>query len=176
MFQSVLFATFVVAIASVPVHEQAVSHVSITHHIPSHTVHEAPSLFTYHTPQVHTYTPVISKIDVAPVHQKEEHHGPVYYKFEYSVHDPHTHDIKEQKEERHGDVVKGYYSLIEPDGTKRVVEYTADKHNGFNAVVHREHSHHPEPIKKSYPEKESHVPVVKIAEVPAPVHYVLKHY
>lgn len=31
----------------------------------------------------------------------------------------------------------GSYSLIEPDGTQRVVEYTADPVNGFNAVVHR---------------------------------------
>lgn len=29
----------------------------------------------------------------------------------------------------------GGYQLYEPDGTKRVVEYTSDKHNGFNAVV-----------------------------------------
>jgi hypothetical protein len=32
-------------------------------------------------------------------------------------------------------VVKGSYSLLQPDGATRVVEYTADKHNGFNAVV-----------------------------------------
>ncbi|GBP55699.1 Adult-specific cuticular protein ACP-20 [Eumeta japonica] len=36
----------------------------------------------------------------------------------------------------------GVYSLHEADGT-RVVEYTADKHNGFNAVVRREgHAKH----------------------------------
>jgi hypothetical protein len=27
---------------------------------------------------------------------------------------------------------------VEPDGTRRTVEYTADPVNGFNAVVHRE--------------------------------------
>lgn len=27
--------------------------------------------------------------------------------------------------------------LQEADGSTRVVEYTADKHNGFNAVVHK---------------------------------------
>lgn len=27
--------------------------------------------------------------------------------------------------------------MVESDGTKRVVEYEADKHNGFNAVVHK---------------------------------------
>lgn len=38
----------------------------------------------------------------------------------------------------------GGYSLYEPDGTKRVVEYTADKIHGFNAVVKKiGHAHHP---------------------------------
>lgn len=57
------------------------------------------------------------------------------YAFNYGVHDPHTGDIKQQYEERDGDVVKGSYSLVEPDGSIRIVEYTADDHNGFNAVV-----------------------------------------
>lgn len=40
----------------------------------------------------------------------------------------------------------GGYSLYEPDGTKRIVEYTADKHHGFNAVVKKVgHAHHPAP-------------------------------
>uniref|UniRef100_A0A6P7GZ30 Adult-specific cuticular protein ACP-20-like n=1 Tax=Diabrotica virgifera virgifera TaxID=50390 RepID=A0A6P7GZ30_DIAVI len=55
----------------------------------------------------------------------------------YGVKDLKTGDNKEQKEERLGDVVKGQYSLAEPDGTIRVVKYTADKVNGFNAVVER---------------------------------------
>lgn len=46
---------------------------------------------------------------------------------------------------RVGDVVKGQYSLAEPDGTIRIVKYTADKHNGFNAVVTRVgHAVHPQ--------------------------------
>lgn len=32
----------------------------------------------------------------------------------------------------------GSYSLVESDGSRRIVEYTADAHNGFNAVVHKE--------------------------------------
>jgi len=35
-------------------------------------------------------------------------------------------------------VVQGAYSLIEADGTRRIVEYTADPVHGFNAVVRRE--------------------------------------
>lgn len=32
----------------------------------------------------------------------------------------------------------GSYSLIDSDGTKRTVDYAADAHNGFNAVVRKE--------------------------------------
>lgn len=69
------------------------------------------------------------------------------YSFNYGVHDPHTGDIKQQYEERDGDKVKGGYSLVEPDGSIRIVEYTADDHNGFNAVVKKiGPSHHPAPV------------------------------
>ncbi|XP_071455395.1 cuticle protein 7-like [Hetaerina americana] len=59
------------------------------------------------------------------------------YQFNYGVHDAHTGDQKSQTEHREGDVVKGQYSLVEPDGSVRTVDYTADPHNGFNAVVHK---------------------------------------
>lgn len=59
------------------------------------------------------------------------------YAFNYGIKDPHTGDIKSQAEERDGDVVKGQYSLVEPDGSVRTVDYTADDHNGFNAIVHK---------------------------------------
>ncbi|XP_022815942.1 cuticle protein 7-like [Spodoptera litura] len=65
----------------------------------------------------------------------DEHAHPKY-DFEYSVSDPHTGDHKSQHESRDGDAVHGYYSLVQPDGSVRKVEYTADDHNGFNAVVH----------------------------------------
>lgn len=57
------------------------------------------------------------------------------YHYDYAVHDLHTQDIKSQWETRDGDKVKGEYTVTEPDGTKRIVSYTADNHNGFNAVV-----------------------------------------
>lgn len=57
------------------------------------------------------------------------------YAFEYGVNDPHTGDVKHQKEERDGDVVKGQYSLIEPDGNVRIVDYYADWETGFHATV-----------------------------------------
>lgn len=56
----------------------------------------------------------------------------------------HTGDLKSQWEHREGDVVKGSYSLMEPDGSIRTVDYTADSHNGFNAVVSKSgHNVHP---------------------------------
>ncbi|XP_037044956.1 cuticle protein 8-like [Bradysia coprophila] len=86
------------------------------------------------------------------------------YSFNYGIKDPHTGDIKSQAEERDGDVVKGQYSLVEPDGSVRTVDYTADDHNGFNAVVHKSAPTH-------------HVAPKVIA---APLHYapapILSHY
>lgn len=60
------------------------------------------------------------------------------YTFAYDVQDKSTGDSKAQYETRNGDVVKGSYSFIEADGTRRIVDYTADPINGFNAVVSRE--------------------------------------
>jgi hypothetical protein len=55
------------------------------------------------------------------------------------VHDTYTGDIKSQNEYADANgYVKGSYSLVEPDGSKRTVEYTADDYNGFNAEVKKE--------------------------------------
>ncbi|XP_019873340.1 cuticle protein 19-like [Aethina tumida] len=69
--------------------------------------------------------------------EHQDYHEPAKYSFNYAVHDPHTGDEKQHYEERNGDEVKGTYSLKEADGTTRIVEYKADKHNGFQAVVHK---------------------------------------
>ncbi|PSN37968.1 Cuticle protein [Blattella germanica] len=69
------------------------------------------------------------------------------YSYNYGVSDALTGDHKTQAEHRDGDVVKGQYSLVEPDGTLRVVDYTADAINGFNAVVSKHgHAVHAAPI------------------------------
>lgn len=60
------------------------------------------------------------------------------YKFGYDVADTLTGDYKSQVEQRDGDLVQGQYSLVQSDGTLRVVEYTADSINGFNAIVRNE--------------------------------------
>lgn len=77
---------------------------------------------------------VVQAIELHP----EPDHGPVAYEFHWSVNDPHTGDIKSQKETRKDDQVQGQYSLVDSDGYLRIVEYTSDAHNGFNALVRRE--------------------------------------
>ncbi|XP_014365855.2 cuticle protein [Papilio machaon] len=73
----------------------------------------------------------------APGHSSVDYYAYPSYAFEYAVKDPHTGDNKAQWEKRDGDSVKGAYSLVEPDGSIRVVEYWADAKSGFNAVVKR---------------------------------------
>ncbi|VVC26695.1 Insect cuticle protein,Chitin-binding type R&R consensus [Cinara cedri] len=64
--------------------------------------------------------------------------APRTYHFQYAVNDPATGDVKSQNEvgDGHGGV-RGHYSLVEPDGSTRVVEYAADDVNGFTAEVKR---------------------------------------
>ncbi|CAH2989037.1 unnamed protein product [Chilo suppressalis] len=65
-------------------------------------------------------------------------HGADYTSFSYGVSDPHTGDVKSQHETRVGDSVVGQYSLLESDGSKRTVDYAADAHSGFNAIVRKD--------------------------------------
>ncbi|XP_026328527.1 cuticle protein 8-like [Hyposmocoma kahamanoa] len=99
----------------------------------------AAALPQYALPSLIAHAPVVH----APIVRAEPVAYP-RYAFNYGVKDPHTGDIKSQQEERDGDVVKGSYSLVEPDGSTRTVSYAADDHNGFNAVVHKTgHAVHP---------------------------------
>nr|XP_023020603.1 adult-specific cuticular protein ACP-20-like [Leptinotarsa decemlineata] len=71
-------------------------------------------------------------------------HDNAHYKFEYGVHDPHTHDHKSHHEHRDGKHVTGGYTLKEADGTHRIVKYKSGPHKGFEAVVERRgHAQHP---------------------------------
>lgn len=56
------------------------------------------------------------------------------YSYSYSVHDATTGDQKSHTENRIGENVIGKYTLVEPDGSLRVVSYTSGK-DGFKAVV-----------------------------------------
>ncbi|CAH0687704.1 unnamed protein product [Spodoptera exigua] len=105
-----------------------------------------------------------------------EPEAPAHYEFSYSVHDDHSGDVKQQQEARQGDAVHGSYSLVQPDGVHRIVEYTADKEHGFNANVRYEGTPvHAEPAKIAYAAPVAKVayaaPVAKVAYAPAPVSY-----
>ncbi|XP_026272363.2 larval cuticle protein A3A-like [Frankliniella occidentalis] len=74
-----------------------------------------------------------------PVGQEPEPFDPnPQYSYSYSIQDAVTGDSKSQSETRNGDVVQGQYSVVDADGTRRIVDYTADAIHGFNAVVRRE--------------------------------------
>lgn len=116
--------------------------------------YSAPAIASYAAPAVASYAaPIISHGGYGGAgyssggHSDEnvDYYAHPKYEYKYGVSDPHTGDHKTQHEERDGDVVKGYYTVAEPDGTLRTVHYTADDHNGFNAVVEKSgHSVHPE--------------------------------
>lgn len=83
--------------------------------------------------------------DHIPADQHVDYYAYPKYEYKYGVSDPHTGDSKSQHEARDGDVVKGYYTVADPDGTHRTVHYTSDKHSGFNAIVQRSgHAVHPQ--------------------------------
>lgn len=107
-------------------------------------IEHASSYASVHHHELHHAAPIA--LHAAPVHHEEvypDHHPK--YEFKYGVEDHHTGDKKSQSEVRDGDVVKGEYSLVQPDGTVRNVHYSADHHNGFNAEVsYSGHAAHPE--------------------------------
>lgn len=58
---------------------------------------------------------------------------------------------------------------MEPDGTRRTVDYTADSVNGFNAVVHKEALAHAAPVAVAHaPVAVAHAPVA-VAHAPVTV-------
>ncbi|KAM3961149.1 cuticular protein RR-2 motif 72 [Aphomia sociella] len=77
---------------------------------------------------------------------------PPEYKYSYEIDDPTTGDTKSQYEVRQGGTVSGAYSVVDPDGTKRTVEYTADPKEGFKAVVRKEPAETPQKVQQHVPE------------------------
>lgn len=103
--------------------------------------------------------PVAYAAPIAKVSAEYDPHP--QYSYAYDIQDGLTGDSKSQHESRDGDVVTGSYSVVDPDGTKRTVDYTADPVNGFNAVVHKE----PLVAKVAAPLAYA-APVVKVAAAP----------
>ncbi|XP_049866262.1 cuticle protein 8-like [Pectinophora gossypiella] len=129
----------------------------IVHHA-APIVHHAAPIVHHAAPVVQHVAPLVQHLQAAPVevHAQPEEYAPAHYEYSYSVEDPHTGDHKSQRESRDGDVVKGEYSLLQPDGSIRKVEYTADQHSGFNAIVHTSSPHaapvsHAAPISQGAP-------------------------
>ncbi|CAL8112495.1 unnamed protein product [Orchesella dallaii] len=62
----------------------------------------------------------------------------------YGVADKHTGDQKSASEVRNGGVTKGSYSLVQPDGVIRTVNYISTPHGGFQAqVINKGVARHP---------------------------------
>lgn len=82
--------------------------------------------------------PIVKAAPIAVAAKIEEADAYPQYQYAYNVQDALTGDSKTQEETRDGDIVKGSYSLIEPDGSRRTVNYYSDPINGFNAVVQKD--------------------------------------
>ncbi|XP_063890398.1 larval cuticle protein A2B-like [Helicoverpa armigera] len=141
MFAKVLALCGLVAVCQAgllpaPVHYSSAAAVSsqniVRHDQPAQHVayHAAPAAVAYHA------APAPIAYHAAPVARVEEFNAHPQYEYNYSVADGHTGDNKSQQESRDGDVVRGSYSFHEADGSVRTVQYSADDHSGFNAVVH----------------------------------------
>ncbi|XP_035457852.2 cuticle protein 7-like isoform X3 [Spodoptera frugiperda] len=127
-------APVAVAYKAAPAHYSSAAVVSsqniVRHDQPAQRVAVAAPAVAYHAAPAVAYhaAPVVARAEEFDAHPK--------YEYNYSVADSHTGDNKSQQESRDGDVVKGSYSFHEADGSVRTVEYSADDHSGFNAVVH----------------------------------------
>ncbi|XP_025194482.1 cuticle protein 8-like [Melanaphis sacchari] len=82
---------------------------------------------------------VYAAVTGSPVYPSSTYSAPVPRSFKYNVNDPYTYDVKGQREyNNENDYVKGFYSLLEINGSTRTDEYTTDDRSGFNAVVKNE--------------------------------------
>ncbi|KAL4112900.1 hypothetical protein QTP88_016619 [Uroleucon formosanum] len=110
----------------------------------------------------------------------EPAYAPAPYNFEYSVNDPSTYDVKSQSEYSDGNGnVKGSYSLVEADGSTRVVEYTADDYNGFNAEVKKIEGGYKAPYSApapAYKAAPAYKPAYAAPAYPAPAAYPAPTY
>lgn len=95
---------------------------------------------------------IIKQIQPSPIIVKKiiqaQPEAPANYEFNYEVNEPSTGDNKAQQESAKDGVIKGSYQLDDADGFRRIVDYTADDQNGFQATVRREPLHQQTIIKK----------------------------
>merc|ERR1740128_899060 len=91
----------------------------------------AGRLITHAVPAV----PAVAAVRLATADLNQGYDLNPQYNFGYSVADTLTGDAKTRQESRDGDVVRGSYSVADPDGRIRTVTYTADAEHGFVAKV-----------------------------------------
>ena len=91
----------------------------------------AGRLITHAVPAV----PAVAAVRLATADLNQGYDLNPQYNFGYSVADTLTGDAKTREESRDGDVVRGSYSVADPDGRIRTVTYTADAEHGFVAKV-----------------------------------------
>ncbi|XP_068630567.1 cuticle protein 7-like [Battus philenor] len=147
MFSKIVAFGALVAAASAGLihgHGASVASESVVHHGGSYAA--APLAYAAAPAHAVQYAPVASYAAPAASYDGHDYYAHPKYDYSYSVADPHTGDHKSQHEIRDGDAVHGSYTLLQPDGSVRTVDYTADDHTGFNAVVHNTApAVHPEP-------------------------------
>ncbi|XP_067625306.1 larval cuticle protein A3A-like [Eurosta solidaginis] len=160
--------TLLIAVAQagiVSVHEQHGIPLDHQHHPEQPTFYHAPAQSAHvpHAPSAHSAHAVHLLQNQHTAHEQYPDDPHPQYNFAYDVQDAVSGDSKSQSESRDGDVVHGEYSLNDADGFRRIVKYTADSVNGFNAVVEREplthkvvgaapvhHYHHPPASAQAY--------------------------
>lgn len=118
-------------LAAAPAISQQVIHAPA----PALIAQAAPTYYAQAAPTIIKAAPAVA---VAKVIEPEPYDPNPQYSFAYGVTDHHTGDSKAAEESLVNGVVHGSYSLTEPDGSIRKVTYTADKINGFNAVVEKQ--------------------------------------
>ena len=74
--------------------------------------------------------------------------APANYEFNYAVNEASTGDVKSQQEKAVNGAIHGSYQLNDADGFLRIVDYTADDVNGFQANVRREPLQHVKVVHK----------------------------
>ncbi|XP_058981794.1 adult-specific cuticular protein ACP-20-like [Musca domestica] len=138
-------------------HGEATSYAVVTKHEDHHDGHHGGSGYGHHGHGHHVEHHGIGGDHYGDGqgsgHHDDSHdyHSYPKYEFNYGVEDSKTGDVKNQWETRDGDQVKGSYSLKESDGTTRVVKYTSDKKNGFEATVEKiGHANHADEKQNHY--------------------------
>lgn len=93
--------------------------------------------------------------------------APANYEFKYDVNEASTGDVHSQQESAKNGAVWGSYQLNDADGFRRIVDYTADDVNGFQANVRREPlGHQTTIIKKIIAVAPAHAPWAAPARAP----------